>query len=131
VSLDLTMAAARRRAEVDALVLDLEAEAVPASKVPIAARLAAEHALEVAARELGIPQPRLVWLPADLMAGAGCDDSTPSLRSDVVYVSSGLSPERVRHVVLHEARHCWQNATSRFMEPGVCERDAEAFAHRG
>lgn len=130
VSRDLTMEAIRHRAAVDDLIRDLEAEALPASRVPVATRVATERALDAACRELRIPRPRLVWLPADLLDGAGCDGSTPSLRSDVIYLSAGLDPARAAHCARHEARHCWQNATSRFLGPGECERDAEAWAWR-
>lgn len=130
MSRDLTMEAIRHRAAVDDLIRDLEAEALPTSRVRVATRVATERALDATCRELRIPRPRLVWLPADLLDGAGCDGSTPSLRSDVIYLSAGLDPARAAHCARHEARHCWQNATSRFLGPGECERDAEAWAWR-
>jgi len=130
MSLDLSREIARRRAGVAALVRDLDAEAVPPEQVPAAVRQAAERALAAASRELGIAPPRLLWLPAALVAGV-CDGWTPATDGgDRIYIRADLDPERAAFVARHEARHAWQRLTGRFLGPDQREQDANRFAHQ-
>jgi hypothetical protein len=54
-----------------------------------------------------------------------------TLLKNVIHIDVGacstLSPRELKYTIFHEARHCWQWRTSRFLEPYAAEKDADEW----
>jgi hypothetical protein len=101
-------------------------ELIPAEGVPRATVLAAECALDVACRDLGLSRPELRWF-REFRAPLGFVHR----EEPAVYLRSDLFPNEAYEIGLHEVRHHWQHLHRVYAgDRDGAERDAVAFADR-
>jgi len=99
---------------------------------PADLQMVAEIASAVACADLGIPEQRVIEIPAGAHIGiAGFPAAGPT--SHVIHVRlEGKCPCRVAEIAAHEVRHRWQYVTEKFSEMlGRNETEPDAYGYDG